>query len=102
MRLPTPLPLGIRNRGDMLQKRIVRVLSIARAYGYTELILGAWGCGAFGNDPRRTASDFRRALEGEFAGACSEKLSSRLPIGLPSDVSLGRSVMFFQGNGLDE
>ena len=61
--------VGHPRSGDMLQRRIVRVLSIARAYGYTELILGAWGCGAFGNNPRRTASDFRSALEGEFAGS---------------------------------
>ncbi|MCA9107692.1 MAG: TIGR02452 family protein [Planctomycetales bacterium] len=64
--------VGHPQAGKMLQKRIVRVLSIARAYGYSELILGAWGCGAFGNDPRRTASDFRNALEGEFAGAFGE------------------------------
>ena len=64
--------VGHPRSGDMLQKRIVRVLSIARAYGYTELILGAWGCGAFGNDPRRTASDFRGALEGEFDGMFGE------------------------------
>jgi uncharacterized protein (TIGR02452 family) len=42
------------------------VLAIARAYGYTALVLGAWGCGAFGNDTHRTASDFRQALENEF------------------------------------
>ena len=49
-----------------------KAVAIARAYGYTELILGAWGCGAFGNNPQRTASDFRNALEGEFAGVFSE------------------------------
>lgn len=57
---------------DLLQKRIVRLMAIARSFGYTELILGAWGCGAFGNDTCRTAQDFRNALEGEFAGAFSE------------------------------
>ncbi|MBP1715376.1 MAG: hypothetical protein H6Q42_3579 [Deltaproteobacteria bacterium] len=30
---------------------------------------GAWGCGAFGYDPWRTAFDFRQALENEFNGA---------------------------------
>ena len=35
-------------------------------------MLGAWGCGAFGNDAERTAGDFRRALEGEFDGAFSD------------------------------
>lgn len=57
---------------DLLRGRIVRVLSIARAYGYSELVLGAWGCGAFENDPRCTARDFRSAIEGEFAGAFGE------------------------------
>jgi uncharacterized protein (TIGR02452 family) len=36
------------------------------------LVLGAWGCGAFENDPYRTASDFRQALENDFDGAFSE------------------------------
>ena len=57
--------------GDLLEKRIHRVLAIARAYGHTALVLGAWGCGAFRNDPVRTARDFRRALEGPFDGAFS-------------------------------
>ena len=64
--------VGIASSSNMLQKRIVRTLSIARAYGYSELVVGAWGCGAFGNDTRRTAEDFRNALEGEFAGAFRE------------------------------
>ncbi len=58
--------------GDLLAKRIRRVLEIARAYGYASLVLGAWGCGAFRNDPQRTAADFRQALEQEHAGAFSE------------------------------
>lgn len=58
--------------GDLLQQRIHRVLNIAQAYGYTALILGAWGCGAFYNDTNRTACDFRTALETEFAGAFSD------------------------------
>ena len=64
--------VGQPQAGDMLQKRIGRVLSIAQAYGYEDLVLGAWGCGAFKNDARRTARDFRSALEGEFAGAFQE------------------------------
>lgn len=58
--------------GDLLRERIHRVLQIARAYHYTSLVLGAWGCGAFGNDPQRTARDFRSALEGPFSGVFSE------------------------------
>ena len=58
--------------GDLLMDRIHRVLAIAEAYGYSTLVLGAWGCGAFGNDPARTARDFRQALENEFSGSFSE------------------------------
>lgn len=54
--------------GDLLQKRIHRILSIASSYGFETLVLGAWGCGAFANDPSRTAADFRAALVGEFSG----------------------------------
>lgn len=64
--------VGQPESGNLLQIRICRVLAIACAYGYSSLILGAWGCGAFGNDTHRTARDFRTALEGEFAGAFSD------------------------------
>lgn len=64
--------IGQPKAGDLLQRRIHRVLAIAQSYGYSALVLGAWGCGAFGNDPHRTAVDFRQALENEFAGAFSD------------------------------
>ncbi len=57
---------------DLLQRRIHRALAIAQAYGHTTLVLGAWGCGAFGNDAQRTAIDFRHALESDFSGAFRE------------------------------
>jgi uncharacterized protein (TIGR02452 family) len=53
----------------LLKSRIHRVLTIARSRGSDALLLGAWGCGAFGNDPRDTALDFREAIEGEFLGS---------------------------------
>ena len=64
--------IGQPEAGDLLQRRIHRVLAIARAYGHDTLVLGAWGCGAFGNDPYRTARDFRHALKTEFDGAFSD------------------------------
>ena len=64
--------IGQPESGDLLQKRIHRVLEIASAYGYSTLVLGAWGCGAFGNDIYRTAKDFRSAIENEFCGAFAE------------------------------
>ena len=65
---PVASRIGQSESGDLLQKRIHRVLAIAQAFRYSTLVLGAWGCGAFGNDPRRTAVDFREALENEFRG----------------------------------
>ncbi len=64
--------LGQPLSGDLLAQRIHRMLSVAAAYGYDVLVLGAWGCGAFGNDPVRTARDFRKALGQRFRGHFSE------------------------------
>ena len=47
----------------LMASRIDRLLSAARGYGFDTLVLGAWGCGAFGNDPVQTAADFRLLLE---------------------------------------
>lgn len=69
---PVAVEIGHPESGDLLQVRIRRILEIARSYGHGTLVLGAWGCGAFGNDPLRTARDFRTALEGEFDGAFAE------------------------------
>ena len=64
--------IGQPEAGDLLQIRIQRVLAIAQAYDHSVLVLGAWGCGAFANDPYRTARDFRQALENDFRGAFSD------------------------------
>lgn len=63
--------VGKQESAQLLKQRIHRVLTIAQAYGYETLVLGAWGCGAFGNDPYQTACDFKSALENEFSGAFS-------------------------------
>jgi uncharacterized protein (TIGR02452 family) len=64
--------IGQPRSGDLLERRIRRVLGVAHAYAFDTLVLGAWGWGAFANDPTRTARDFRAALETEFAGAFRE------------------------------
>jgi uncharacterized protein (TIGR02452 family) len=68
---PNASVVGQPRSADLLQARIVRVLSVATALGYDVLVLGAWGCGAFGNDPVRTARDFRAALSGSLRGRFS-------------------------------
>lgn len=69
---PVASRIGQPESGDLLEKRIHRVLSIAKAFGYSALVLGASGCGAFANHSRRTAIDFRQALENDFRGAFSD------------------------------
>lgn len=39
------------------------ILDVAAIWGHRRLILGAWGCGAFRNDPEVVARAFKIALE---------------------------------------
>lgn len=48
--------------------RILKVLAVARKHGHNALVLGAWGCGAFGNSSEDIARLFRKALQEHFAG----------------------------------
>jgi len=50
----------------ILSRRIRGMLRAATAEGYTRLVLGAWGCGNFGNDPELVAKLFHEALQGCF------------------------------------
>lgn len=52
-----------------LRRRAELVLRIACAEKVDHLILGAWGCGVFRNDPRRVAKAFADLLHGEFLNA---------------------------------
>lgn len=46
----------------VLAGRAARVLETAAATGYRSLVLGAWGCGVFQNDPAMVAGTFRDLL----------------------------------------
>ncbi|MDO5084518.1 MAG: TIGR02452 family protein [Arachnia propionica] len=52
-----------------LRERARRVLAVAHRHGHDSLVLGAWGCGVFRNDPTEVATVFRDLLAGPFAGA---------------------------------
>ncbi|OSC62452.1 TIGR02452 family protein [Streptomyces sp. 4F] len=54
-----------------LAARAERVLETATVHGYRRLVLGAWGCGVFRNDPAQVAGAFRTLLGpgGRFSAA---------------------------------
>ncbi len=55
-------------------RRIRILLLVASKYGYKNLVLGAWGCGAFGNDPKDVAEYFKYVLVDEEYGKCFDKV----------------------------
>ena len=57
---------------NILLQRIHKIISVAKTKGHDSLILGAWGCGAFGNDGHLVAELFHRMLTVEFAGCFKE------------------------------
>ena len=55
-----------------MERRIAYVLALSVLFDCRRLVLGAWGCGVFQNDPELIAELFDEALRGDFAGAFEE------------------------------
>jgi len=55
--------------GTAMWSRILKVLAVGVRHGHDSIVLGAWGCGAFGNDGYQIAALFHRALSENFKGA---------------------------------
>jgi uncharacterized protein (TIGR02452 family) len=62
-------PERIEEISSAMWSRILKVLAVAEEHGHKAIVLGAWGCGAFGNDGNEIARLFRQALEENFSGA---------------------------------
>jgi uncharacterized protein (TIGR02452 family) len=62
----------LRDLPKVIYVRALKVLAVAKAHGHDSLILGAWGCGAFGNNGNLVADLFHKALTQDFAGAFKE------------------------------
>ena len=61
---------GVRGRiRRVLHQRAERVLAVAAHHGARQLVLGAWGCGVFRNDPGEVAEAFHTHLTGAFSSA---------------------------------
>jgi len=59
---------------DTFRRRISIVLLAAAKYQYKNLILGAWGCGAFGNSAEKVAGYFKEIIVTEEYGKCFENI----------------------------
>lgn len=67
---PWPAQLRGTTYEDALRRRAGMVLALAEHHQHRVLLLGAWGCGVFRNDPTQVADAFGRWLEHpRFAGA---------------------------------
>ena len=55
------------NYMEVLQLRCDNIIRIANEEGIDTLILGAWGCGVFGNRPENIARAFQKALRNSTA-----------------------------------
>jgi len=62
------MPQRVDEIGPAMWKRILKVLAVAEHHQHDSMVLGAWGCGAFGNDGNEIAGLFRKALEENFQG----------------------------------
>lgn len=53
---------------ETMQERMRRILIVAANKGHDAMVLGAFGCGAFHNDPTMVANHFSTLLKTEFRG----------------------------------
>lgn len=64
---------------EMVYRRILGMLNCSAYFGCSYLILGAWGCGAFGNDARVISDLFYRALRTmEYCGLHAKDIFGRV------------------------
>ncbi|RKR10494.1 uncharacterized protein (TIGR02452 family) [Flavobacterium sp. 90] len=54
---------------EVFKKRMDKLLAIASKQKVDTLILGAWGCGVFRNEPNDVASLFKEIISEKYAGA---------------------------------
>merc|ERR1719428_2096704 len=65
------------------------------------LILGAWGCGAFGGDPKQIAELFVRALMSDSFGELCQEIHFAIPKLSPTDNNYEVFATVFKEFGLD-
>ena len=69
----------LRALAPTFERRWDRVLCVAAHTGHDALVLGAWGCGAFRNDPAIVAEAAQRALRTSAATPCFRRIVFAVP-----------------------
>lgn len=71
----------------LLQNRISSMLLCAASFDYTHLILGAWGCGAFGNKPETVAGAFKNVIDNfSYGDKSAHQLFEQIVFAVPYDL----------------
>jgi uncharacterized protein (TIGR02452 family) len=84
---PAPNLSGAKQEGlqnlikGILRERALKILQVAEEHQHHTLILGAWGCGAYGNDPRMVSEVFLEVLAKvpAFQHVCFAVYDTRTP-----------------------
>ena len=82
---------------ETMIRRICIMLKVAAKNGYKNLILGAWGCGAFGNNPKDVAQYFKTVLIDEEYGKCFDNVCFAI-YGNPESKNIKAFKNVFQGD----
>lgn len=64
---------------DVFERRIRMILELALRKGHRNLVLGAWGCGAFGNSPSLVAACFKKVLLDERYASYFDHIGFAIP-----------------------
>ncbi len=84
---------------ELVHNRIIGMMKCAAYFGYTNLVLGAWGCGAYGNDASVISDLFRRALnELDYNGFQENDLFSRIDFAVLDRISSQFNYKQFKRN----
>ena len=51
---------------EVMKQRIEKVLAVFLENGHKNIVLGAWGCGVFQNDPKDISLYFKEVIEAKF------------------------------------
>ncbi len=84
---------------ELLFRRITGLLQCAAAFGYDKLVLGAWGCGAFGNDAALMSDLFFQALkELRYCGMTEKDLFRRVEFAVLDRTAMQYNFRQFERN----